>query len=272
MTRHRLSHAMLMVPSVQKTVDFWKERHNGIVTRSSQNEDGTLKGAFVVLGTGSDNVEDDGLSRRPSASFALEITTSKQKNNWKLGSSIGYIGVSRLAMMTTDNTYTSSEQQQQQEKDPNGIPVRRVASAPGDPLARFCLRTQQSASLEDVQEFYTNVLGMSAKAVDDRELCLRFDNNDDDDDDISLMGVPTTLVFEAAANPEDNDTEEAGNCLDHIVIESDDIERDYERIQKNHPDGVPMFMKLTEMFGTKLFGVRDPSGYKVILAGKIPSA
>jgi len=255
----RLSHAMLMVPSVQDTVDYWTRYHHGTVTRSSKNEsDGTLKGAFVVLGENSTNTQQQ---------FALELASSRSKK-WQLGNAIGYIGVSLLAPASSnvdeeDLLITAAACQ-----DPNGIPVRRVASAPGDLLARFCLRS--NASLNEIKDFYTDVLGMKVKAVDETELCLRFET---DANDIQTTGVPTTLVFEAAttAVAEDMSNEQimesSGNCFDHLAIEMDgDIETAYERIQRMD---CPVFMKLTEMFGSKLFGVLDPSGYKVILYSKV---
>jgi catechol 2,3-dioxygenase-like lactoylglutathione lyase family enzyme len=48
---HRLSHVMLKVPSVDRTVAYWTERL-GSVIMSRENEQGSLQSAFVALGNG----------------------------------------------------------------------------------------------------------------------------------------------------------------------------------------------------------------------------
>jgi len=64
---------------------------------------------------------------------------------------------------------------------------------------------------------------MKVKAVDETELCLRFKT---DANDIQTTGVPTTLVFEAAAAAASDDMsneqrmDSSGNCFENLAIET----------------------------------------------------
>ena len=289
----RLSHAMLKVPSVDATVDFWKENAKAQVTASSKvdkKDSGSsvdkLRSAFVVLGNGKsiDNC------------FALELVqnqhSKKDPDTFELGNVISYLGVSKLiqyaskedliSIITGEAPSNSIEEQE----EPNGMQVKLCASAPGDFLARFCLHT---TSLEATTEFYTAILGMNVAAIGDNGemLCLRYpspskdsDEGKDDKEDASssYYGVPTTLVFEPLSSQNDDDPKsstllEKGNCFDHLVIATQaDIDAVYEQLQSSLSErsdlDCPIFMKPTEMFGQKVIGVMDPSGYKVIIAGK----
>jgi hypothetical protein len=52
-----------------------------------------------------------------------------------------------------------------------------------------------------------------------------------------------------------------------IQVDGDDgIDEEYKRIKQRHD--CRMCMEMTEMFGSKVFGVLDPSGYKVIVFGQ----
>lgn len=274
---------MLQVPSVPDTVDYWTKYHQGTVIRSSKDEDsGALKGAFVVLGEPVDGNKDDDLDTPTLEPFALELTTFRGKK-WQLGTppSISYIGVSLLATPPPPPPPggPSSSSFSAPDHDPNGISVRKVASAPGDLLARFCLRCSKSSSLDEMQDFYTDVLGMTVKAVDETQLCLRFESTTKDSAQQATGGVPTTLVFEANDIGNDDDADDHDDaestsirskdqCFDHLAIQVDDIDQEYKRIQRQRKEDCPLCMELTVMFGSKLFGVLDPSGYKVFLFGQ----
>jgi len=97
-----------------------------------------------------------GENTNPQQQFALELASSRSKK-WQLGNAIGYIGVSLLAPLSNaaeeDLLITAARQ------DPNGIPVRRVASAPGDLLARFSLRVSTAASLDEINDFTRSFSG-----------------------------------------------------------------------------------------------------------------
>ena len=74
--------------------------------------------------------------------------------------------------------------------------VRSVASAPGDPFARFVLRTASKERLVETAAFYCDVLRMSEVGMpSDEEKCFRYKPVPGG----ALVGVPTTLVFQVAA-------------------------------------------------------------------------
>jgi catechol 2,3-dioxygenase-like lactoylglutathione lyase family enzyme len=246
----RLSHVMLRVPSVDKTVEYWKEK--GGKVKISKAKPGTSNGgselmsAFLELGCSS---KDD---KESPVCFALELVATN-KENYSVGNVISNIGVSMLLQFQNNllGLITGDEKIKPQGEEPNGIPVQSAASAPGDFLARFALNSNDLASTLD---FYTSVLGMEAKAQDETMICLRYDN------DCFTAGVPTTLVFENA--PTENNSLDMGNCFDHLVIATKtDINDIYEQSQDRK-----VFMKPTEMFGKTVMGLIDPNGYKVIIA------
>ena len=138
----------------------------------------------------------------------------------------------------------------EQGDEPNGIPIKSSAAAPGDFLSRFSL---QSRDLVATNAFYSTILGMDA-LVDENMVCLRYDMKD-------FPGVPTTLVFEAT-----KDEINKGDCLDHLAIVTKlDIEELHRRIQESE---YSIFMNPTEMFGKQVMGVLDPNGYKVVIASE----
>jgi len=264
----RLSHAMLQVPSVDTTLQFWKETSNAQVTASSQidsndNGDDKLKSAFCVLGNG----------KSIDKCFALELVRNKHKE-FVLGNAISYLGISKLIQFASPedliSVITGSKPDPPEQEEPNGLRTELVASAPGDYFARFCLHT---SALDKTTDFYTNILGMDVAAVGDNGemLCLRYPSAllTDMTDDSSVYGVPTTLVFEPLPR---GSTLSMGNCFDHLVIATEaDIDAVYEQVQELLEESdleCPIFMKPTKMFGQKVIGVMDPNGYKIILAGK----
>jgi catechol 2,3-dioxygenase-like lactoylglutathione lyase family enzyme len=253
----RLSHVMLRVPSVDKTVEYWKEKGGRVKIAKAKpgtSNGGTeLMSAFLELGcTSSSRDDDDDDKESGPMCFALELVATN-KENYSIGNVISHIGVSMLLQFQNNllGLITGDEQIKPQGEEPNGIPVQSAASAPGDFLSRFALNSNDLASTLD---FYTSVLGMEAKAQDDNMLCLRYDNA------CFAAGVPTTLVFENA--PTENNNLDMGNCFDHLVIATKtDIHDIYEQSQDRK-----VFMKPTEMFGKTVMGLIDPNGYKVIIA------
>ena len=239
----RLSHAMLKVKSVDETCSYWMKK-GGKILRSRQDEDGAYLSAFVALGNGKTTDE----------SFALELVRSE---NSKIGNVINYIGVSLLLQFQGNLKGLISGQDKAKEEgdEPNGFFVKSCASSPGDFLCRLCLK---SNNLEKTHEFYTEILGMELAAGDDSQICLRYVQSVDDD---SSYGVPITLVFEGT-----NERLDFGTCFDHLAIRTtSSINELFERFQNSN--AITIYMNPIEMFGMTVMGLRDPNGYKVVLAG-----
>ena len=246
---HRLSHVMLRVPSVDRTVAYWTERM-GTVLVSRKNEHGSLHSAFVALGNGTSTQN----------CFALELVQANSNrsnaipSDFQLGTCLSYIGVSMLLQFQNNlRGAASGETPDPQGDEPNGIPVVSAASAPGDYLCRLALRTNK---LTETLQFYSELLHMTVMAVDDDVLCLRYNNKHS-----RSGGVSTTLIFESTKDPI-----VLGNCLDHVAVRTTNpIEDEY---QKFIAAGKPITMVPTTMFGSTVMGVRDPNGYNIILASE----
>jgi catechol 2,3-dioxygenase-like lactoylglutathione lyase family enzyme len=282
-----LSHVMLKVPSVDKSVSYWTgDDMGGKVTRSKgnglANGEGELLSAFVEMGrststrysSNDDDEKDDTAtsSSSPPPAFSLELLKTN-KETYSVGNIISYIGISKLlqfqnnllgAIIANDGKQVQKKEIEQEQEEPNGIPIKSVASAPGDYIAQFTLKSKNLTSTSD---FYTAILGMDNKAQDDKLLCLRYNNNDKSS---SSLGVPTTLVFENFVDDDNDDVVlEKGDCFDHIAIQTtssnivDNLYKDVVSQQNNN-----VFMKPTTMFGMKVIGLLDPNGYKVVIAGK----
>lgn len=238
---------MLKVPSVDKTVEYWVEKGGTVRVQTekpgSSNGSSELKSAMVELGAL--NNDDD-----KSPCFALELIAT-DKENWKLGNEVSYIGVSMLLQFQNNLLGAiKGDKPKSQGEEPNGIVVESSASAPGDLLSRIAL---QSNNLEESEEFYTGVLGMDVKAKDEKMMCLRYDN------DIFKAGVSTTLIFDVT-----EETIQPGDCFDHLVIVTKaGIPDLYARSQDSKQK---IFMKPTTMFGKDVMGLIDPNGYKVVVA------
>jgi hypothetical protein len=242
-----LSHAMLRVPSVIDTLEYWKEK-GGIIRVQKEKPagiNGELLSAMVELGCSSKDENED------SPCFALELVAT-DKENFQIGNAISYLGVSMLLQFQNNLLgVITGDKPESQGEEPNGLMVQSSASAPGDFLSRFALK---SNDLETTEEFYTSLLGLESKAKDDKMLCLRYDNH------CFTSGVPITLIFEAFS-----DKVEMGDCFDHIVIATNaDIADTYEMFSQN--EHCKIFMKPTSMFEKDVMGLIDPNGYKVILA------
>ena len=244
----RLSHAMLKVKSVDDAVSYWAQK-GGTVLQSRKDDDETYKSAFVTLGNGqtTDNC------------FALELVKTE---NCKVGNVLNYIGVSLLLQFQGNlrGLISGQDQAQSEGPEPHGIPIKSCASSPGDFLCRICLK---SNDLEKTQHFYEDLLGMKLAAGDESQLCLRYNHKGS-----SGYGVPTTIVFEGT-----NEKLDHGTCLDHLAIETTtSINQLFERFQSSSSgdkkeEGVAVYLHPTEMFGKTVMGLRDPNGYKVVLAG-----
>lgn len=241
----RLSHMMLQVPSVSATVDYWSQKGaSTLISRYKDNSESLLS-AFVALGSSSITSTSD------ESCFALELTSYSNKHEtFQLGNAIQHIGVSMLSQFKNNllGAITGTTPLPQGD-EPNGIRVISAASAPGDLFSRISLR---SNDLTATTEFYSSLLGMTAAAADEQMVCLRFLKS-------QPYGVSTTLVFEAS-----NDAVVRGNCFDHLVIATTaDIDEQYDRLNRK---GTTITIKPTIMFGKKVMGLRDPNGYKVIIA------
>jgi catechol 2,3-dioxygenase-like lactoylglutathione lyase family enzyme len=292
----RLSHAMLKVSSVDSAVDFWKSR-GGIVARSRSNGktngEAELLSAFVELGpVGSSASNDSDNDDSGASSFALELTKApvSQTNNSQDHHGLSYLGLSMLLkfrdknplleMMkgTADNstdadtnkrggpTITNDNKDDDDSSAPGHVPIRYVASAPGDGFARLALVSDDK--LEETRDFYTSLLGMNQKAQDASVLCLRYDSSNRSTSS-SGSGVATTLVFEnrPCQSGGGGDNDDAG-CFDHLSISTtSSIGGLYRAIQKKE-DPVVVYMKPTPMFGSTLLGLIDPNGYKVVVFGR----
>jgi catechol 2,3-dioxygenase-like lactoylglutathione lyase family enzyme len=256
---------MLKVPSVDDCVDFWTNDIGGKVRISrfdenQSNGESKLLSAFVELGYSRESKDrHDGTTEDESTSstcFALELVRT-DLNDYSIGNVISYIGVSMLLQFQSNllGIITGEEKPKKQCDDPNGIPVKSSASAPGDFLSRLTLK---SSNLESTYDFYTTLLGMDCKAQDDNMICLRYDN------DCFQSGVPTTLVFESVPT---NTTLDPGQCFDHLAVATTaSIQRVYDKLHQQ--TDYKIFMKPTEMFGKQVMGLIDPNGYKVVLAGQ----
>lgn len=263
----RLSHVMLKVPSVDKTVAYWKEQ-GGKVTRSSNKKGATadagevepLASAFLELGCYATKATTDA-----ATCFALELVTTKKEQNYTVGNVISHIGISRLLRFQADREHLrellmggeegASKDESgtgESQEEPNGIPTQMTAAAPGDFFARFSLR---SRDLDATRHFYTAVVGMKLCLGDENVAILRYDN------ECFPSGVPTTLVFERA---EESEALVPGDCFDHLAIRTKHNIRDiYEHVSALECD---IFMKPTRMFGSEVMGVMDPNGFKVVIA------
>lgn len=242
-----LSHVMLKVPSADKTVEYWMEKGGTIRTSKEKVGSTELQSAFVELGRTQRKDDDD---TKGAKCFALELIATDKKN-YSVGNVISYIGVSMLLRFQNDlvGLILGNDKPEFQGEEPNNISIQTAASAPGDFLSRFSLK---SKDLESTSTFYTSVLGMVAKAQDDEAVCLRYDN------DCFPWGIPTTLIFEVTTDDLD-----MGDCFDHLVISTEtSINEINELVQKS---GHNVYMEPTDMFGKRVMGVIDPNGYKVVI-------
>jgi len=315
----RFSHAMIKVPSVDDAAAYFISK-GGRITQSRSNGETNgeeeLLSAFVELGSTTKNNDDT-----ETKSFALELIKSSgdQTPNESVSGRSGllYLGLSLLLKMqdesnnnpllelmkgidnandaakdpfphpgaaddAKDDDQTSNDKEQLQQSESSVLPIKYVASAPGDGFAQVALACNDK--LVETCDFYTSLLGMDQKAQDGRLLCLRYDDNNSTEDDkenssAKTNGVATTLVFENC--PSESDGETNDNCLDHLAIETtSSIQGLYQSIldkneaSKNVDDNndsiISVYLEPTPMFGSTVLGLIDPNGYQVVVYGKTP--
>lgn len=237
---NQLMHVMLRVPKVNATVDFWKEQGANV---HSYRKSPKAETAFV------------GFGKQQKGYFSLEITSASE--TFVLGNAIQYLGISMLlGIQNLVNVAAGESSSSGPKVDPNGIELRRVASAPGDSFARLCLLvdTSKDGIFSKTTEFY-ETLGMKLMAADETNVCLRYEN-----DKCQTGGVATTLVFTKTSQPLD-----IGNCFDHLAISTVDIQSAATFLKDALEDDDAIFLEPTPMFGTQVMGLTDPNGYKIYL-------
>jgi catechol 2,3-dioxygenase-like lactoylglutathione lyase family enzyme len=249
MSQNQLMHIMLRVPNVNATVDFWTSKGANV---HSYRKTSKAETAFVGFG-----------KQQGGGYFSLEITALlPEETTLVLGNVIKYFGLSMLLGMDLQMAAAGEQLSTGVDQDPNGLEIRRVASAPGDSFSRLCLATDsQDDILSKTTDFY-KALGMELVAGDDSLVCLRYTAKQD-----GRTGVATTLVFEKA-----QDSLDFGNCFDHLAISTVNVDAAATvlRATLDNPDNV-IFMEPKPMFGTKIMGVYDPNGYKVYLVERASS-
>lgn len=176
MSRNQLMHAMLRVPDVNATVDFWKIQGAHV---HSYRKTSNAETAFV------------GFGKQGGGYFSLEITALQGETPFQLGNAIQYFGLSMLLGMDLQMAAAGEQVPAGVKQDPTGLVIRPVASAPGDFFSRLCLGTiPQDDILSKTTDFYEG-LGMELVAGDDTLICLRYTAKQE-----GRTGVATTLVFE----------------------------------------------------------------------------
>jgi catechol 2,3-dioxygenase-like lactoylglutathione lyase family enzyme len=234
-------HAMLRVPDVNATVDFWTSQGARV---HSYRKASNAETAFI------------GFGKQGGGYFSLEITALREETPFQLGNAIQYFGLSMLLGMDLQMAAAGEQVPAGVNQDPAGLEIRPVASAPGDSFSRLCLGTiPQDDILSKTTNFYEG-LGMELVAGDDALICLRYTDKQE-----GRTGVATTLVFEKMQNDL-----EPGNCFDHLAISTVNVNTAATllRASLDNPDKV-IFMEPKPMFGTKILGLYDPNGYKVYL-------
>jgi len=241
MSQNQLMHAMLRVPNVNETVDFWKEQGAHV---HSYRKTAKAETAFVGFG-----------KEQGRGYFSLEITKQPESEEFQLGNAIPYFGLSMLMGMNLMMAAAGEKSDSTSEQDPNGIQVRPVASAPGDSFARFCLKTNGDV-FGETTDFY-ELLGMELVAADEEVICLRYTSNAA----VNRTGVATTLVF-----CKTSEELVRGNCFDHMAISTANVDAAAAELRESleNPNEV-IFLEPSPMFGTKIMGLNDPNGYKVYL-------
>lgn len=254
MSSNWLSHAMLRVPNVNATVDSWIDRG---ATLTSYRKAGQSETAFIKIGNGQ---KGDDASRR---CFSLEVTKLPDEEEIRTGNAVSYFGLSMLLdfrnnLVAAAAGGTPQKRSLEESLDANGYELRSVASGPGDYFCRLCLRTASDDNgldmLQESEKFYKNLLGLKTVAVDDDLLAMRCPQG-------PSYGVPASLIFVRG----DDEPLDHGNSFDHIVISTKSVEAAAEALRGNVNEGA-IFMEPREMFGMKIFGLKDPNGYSVYLA------
>ena len=265
MSSNRLSHMMLRVEDVAKTVQYWVDKGATVKQRNKSPAGGET--AFVALGNGKED--------QLESCFALEITSLPEGEALERGNALTYLGTSMLLDFQNNLIGAAAGEKIVKDGDeavePNGIEVRRVASGPGDYFARLCLRPQSLnrdtvngedggnlSPLDITEKFYADVLGMRVVANDNDLLCLRYKD--------SGFGVSTMLVFTTEGQSNNNEPLVMGNMVDHLVIGTPSVDAAAEALRATEQGKEAIFMEPTSMFGTTILGIKDPNGFTIYLA------
>ena len=233
---NQLLHAMLRVRNVNATIAFWEGYGAKVLT---YNKAGARETAFIGFG-----------DYRDATFFALEITAMPSDEVLSLGTAVDYIGTSSIP--TAFDLDDVLEEGSVDGFDPDGIRVQSVPSASRvDPISRIVLH---STDLDETSAFYTGVLGMKKLAQSATELSLRYEKT-------SAPGpcVSTSLVFTLVEQEL-----VIGNCFDHLAVMCKDVE-EASKVLNESSAADAVFMPPTNMFGSKLMGLKDPSGFSLYL-------
>lgn len=263
----RLVHAQLRTNNVSQAAAFWKARGAHIL-----NENGIPSSRSTFIGFG---------MHRDTEHFALELSPTDDDTQIH-NTALNFVGLSLLlppsSLDEPQNGSVDSDPiarflAQRATKpsvmmDPSNLfEVRSVASAPGDPFSRFVLRTKSKELLHRTAEFYCSVLHMSEVGmVSQDERCFRYRPRERG----ALIGVPCTLVFQVA-DTEDTPAAESCNsveCFAHLVICCSDVDATFAYV-KDKFRGLPIILEPCNLFGTRIFGIKDPNGYEIYLVEEL---
>lgn len=260
-------HAMLRCRDVKETVAFWESRGARVLSRL-----GKAGNCFVGYG-----------EYRDMTHFALELAQAEEKKDEKeevgvTNTALAFIGLSALSKLPADQQVELDATLDKEADplarfllerklrmpapgtDPNGVEVRSVASAPGDPLSRLCLH---SSSLDASADFYLGLLAMKEVARSEDELCVRYERAVDESG--TPLGVPTTLVLVKRDGFSERQAPESSiECFDHIAISCRNI-TGARAFFDARQHSASVILEPTDMFGTVVMGLSDPDGHKVYL-------
>ena len=276
----RLLHAMLRTANVSEAVAFWEGRGARVLSGSGKvTPSGRVGPGAAFVGYG---------AYRDTEHFALELSPLPANAKSLGNTALQFVGVSMLLPSPPSNDDDANDDDASandgdvddplarflaqrslkswEVEDPDDLfRVRSVASAPGDPFARFVLRSKSKAALLKTVDFYCDVLQMSQVGMaSEEEKCFRYKPRPGG----ALVGVPTTLVFQVVAEDGDDDEAAAADaaaveCFDHLAICCSDIGAAFDHISGG--ELAPVILEPCAMFGTKIMGLEDPNGYKIYL-------
>mmetsp|Transcript_24736 Transcript_24736/g.32805 ORF Transcript_24736/g.32805 Transcript_24736/m.32805 type:complete len:431 (+) Transcript_24736:38-1330(+) len=293
MSKNELSHAMIRVPNVNATIDYFINRGATLQTYNNRGEN--KESAFLNFQGASFNAPSKNSVNGDSSSsssnnedmetkevkrFSLEIVSYNPKpddkvQEWKTGNIIQYFGLSMLLNFDLKRAAAKlppPPQLKMEDVDPNGVVIKSVASGPGDPFSRICLHVDPAVGLKETADFYSNILGMEQVAVGEDMVCVRYTGNVVEDEvdgkKRSVGGVSITLVFTTLPTTADEGGEKVeldhGTFFDHFAVDTSSLDVAKGILKETGKEDC-VFMEPTEMFGATLMGLMDPNGYKVYL-------
>jgi len=236
---NELTHAMIRVPDVNETVSYWVDERGATIKSFRESKQSAT--AFVGF---------DG--------FSLEITSLQGKETFGTGNAVRYFGLSMLLDFDLRSAASGgSAPRPLVDTDPNGWTLKSVAAAPGDSFSRICLRIKEGEGMFSSTSSFYRSIGMEEVAADETTICLRYKNSEKEG-----KGNSVNLVFERDENSEE--TLDMGNGFDHLAISTDHVDSVFNFFSSSEMKE-KIFMKPTDMFGSRILGVTDPNGYKVYL-------